>query len=288
MKNSRPDLAPAPVAIQVERVRGSNIVSVIGRGDSPDFSSALVDAVMEAYVASVNPAEADKGASSAADNEDAEKNLQEAERAWTAFRVEHDLARLKSDLAAAERRQKRLAVAKSFYEQELGLADKLNLEQDIRRRQASSTIPPEMPAELAALVRTSLTVGELAYLSALRGGNAPVLEAAKIEAEKDREERTRSFRKQMEIATDLATTTAGEIARLQALQTESTRLQSLHQAAEAAYVEKKSREKNLGPGLNNSVRPMVSITERAGQGQGRLRASGRQEITSEISKRSYN
>jgi hypothetical protein len=268
LKSSRPELAPAPVTLQVERVKGSNSISVIGRGESPDFSGALVDAVMEAYVAFVNPAETEQGANPAADKAAAEKSLQEAERAWAAFQLEHNLSRLKSDLAAAERRQKRLAVAKAFYEQELDLAGKLSLEQDIRRRQATSILPPEMPAELAALVRTTLTVGELAYLSALSGKNAPVTEAAKAEAEKDRAERTRSFGKQKEIAEDLTTTTAREITRLQALQAESTRLQSLHQAAEAAYVEKKSRERNLEPGLNNSVRPMVSITERAGRVRG--------------------
>jgi hypothetical protein len=268
LKSSRPELKPAPAVIQVERLKGSNIVSVIGRGDSPEFSAALVDAVMEAYVTAARPAEPSNAVGATADTEGAEKNLKEAERAWTAFRLDHDLSRLKTDLAAAERRQKRLAVAKSFYEEELGLGDKLSLEQDIRRRQVSSGLPPEMPAELAALVRTTLTVGELAYLSALKGTNAPATEAARKEAEKDREDRIRSLRKQMEIAGELATAAADDIARLASLQKESAKLEAQRQAAEAAYAEKKAHEKNMGGGLNDSAHPMVSITERASRGKG--------------------
>lgn len=263
LRKNHPEIKPASVAIQVERMKGSNIVSVIGRGTSPEYSSALVDAVMEAYVISVRPAEAGTGAALTAETDNAEKGLKEAERAWTIFRLEHDLSRLNADLSAAERRQNRLGVAETFYGQELDLAAKLTLEQDITRRQASTPLPREMPAELAALVRTTLTVGEIAYLSALKGANAPAVEAARKEAEKDREDRARSMRKQMEIARDLAAGTAADIARLRSLQKESERLQALHRAAEAAYAVIKSREKNMDGRLNDSVHPVVSITERA-------------------------
>jgi len=272
LRKNCPEIKPAPVAIQVERMKGSNVVSVIGRGASPEYSGALVDAVMEAYVVSVRPAEVESGAGLAAQTDDAEKGLKEAEQAWTRFRLEHDLSRLDSDLAAAERRQKRLGVAEEFYQRELDWAAKLTIEQDLTRRQASPTLPAEMPAELATLVRTTLTAAELAYLSALRGANAPAIEAARKEAEKDREDRARSMRKQMEIGRDLARATGAEIARLRSLQTESERLQARHRAAEAAYAGIKSREKNMGAHLNDSVRPMVFITERAGKAKEGLKA----------------
>lgn len=268
LKKNQPDLKAAPVTLQTSRIKGSNIVSVIGRGESPEYNAALVDAVMEAYVNSVRPVETEKEASVTADAEDAEKALREVERVWTAFRVEHDLTRLKNELAVVERRGKRLAVATDFYQQELNLSAKLTIDQDIRRRQASPGLPSDMPAELAALYRTTLTVGELAYLNALRGTNSPVTEAARKEAEKDQEERLRSIRKHMEIAAELTASTAAEIARLQSLQKESETLEARHQAAEKVYVEKKTREKNMGGGLNDSVHPMVSITERAGRAKG--------------------
>jgi predicted nucleic acid-binding Zn-ribbon protein len=244
-------------------MKGGNVVSVIGRGASPEYSGALVDAVMEAYVISVRPAEGETGTGLGSEIDRAEKGLQEAERAWTSFRLEHDISRLDSDLSAAERRQKRLGVAEDFYQRELDWVAKLTLEQDITRRQASAALPPEMPAELAALARTTLTVGEVAYLSALKGANAPAIEAARKEAEKDREDRARSMRKQMEIGRDLARAAAAEIARLRALQKESESLQARHRAAGAAYADVKSREKNMGNHLNDSVHPVVSITERA-------------------------
>jgi hypothetical protein len=268
LRKNHPDLKPVPVDIQVARVKGSNVVSVIGRGESPEYSGALVDALMEAYVTSVRPAEAKTVAGPGAETGDAEKALKAAERAWTVFRLEHDLPRLDLELSAAQRRQKRLGVAETYYEQELGLSAKLTLEQEIMRLQASPGLPPNMPAELAALVRTTLTAGEIAYLSALKGANAPAVEAARKEAEKDREDRARSLRKQKEIAGDLALTTAAEITRLQSVQKESERLQALHKAAEAAYAESKIREKNMDGRLNDSVHPVVSITERASRAGG--------------------
>lgn len=272
LKKNRPEIQPAPVAIEVQRMKESNIVSVTGRGASPEYSGALVDAVMEAYLLSVRPAEAGAGASLTAEIDGAEKGLKEAERAWTSFRLEHDFSRLDSELSAAERRQKRIGVAEEFYQRELDWAAKLTIEQDLTRRQASPILPSEMPAELATLVRTTLTTAELAYLSALRGANAPAIEAARKEAEKDREDRARSMRKQMEIGGDLARTTGAEIARLRSLQAESERLQARHRAAEAAYAEVKSREKNMEARLNDSVHPMVFITERASKPKEGLRA----------------
>ncbi len=265
LQKNHPEIKPAPVNIQVARVKGSNIVSVIGRGESFEYNVALVDAVMEAFVIFVSPKKTEKSATFMADTNSAEKNLKEAERAWTAFRLEHDVSRLNAELSSMERRQKRFVVANSFYEQELDQAAKLTLEQEIRRRQISRDLPSEMPAELAALVRTTLTVAELAYLSALRGTNAPAAEAARKEAEKDGEERVRSIRKQVEIAGDLSSTAASEIARLKLLQMESENLQARHRAAESDYNEKKSREKNMNGGLNDSVHPVVSITEHPGK-----------------------
>lgn len=268
LKKSRPEIKPAPVLIEVERAKGSNVVSVIGRGESPEYSGALVDAVMEAYVASVRPVEDETGTATASGADETEKELMAAEQAWTRFRLEHDVSRLASDLSAAERRLKRLGVAESFYQQELGWAAKLTLEQDITRRQAAPGLPPEMPAELASLVRSTLTLGEIAYLSALKGANGSAVEAARIEAGKDREDRDRSLRKQMEVCRDLARGTVAEIARLRGLQQESETLQARQRAAETAYAETKSREKNMGDRLNDSVHPVVSITERASKAGG--------------------
>ncbi len=94
LKKEHPDLKSAPVEIKVERSKGSSFVSVVGRGTSPEYSAALVDAVMEAYVVAARPAEPEKTADLATDAGDAEKSLKEAERAWTAFRLEHDNSRL--------------------------------------------------------------------------------------------------------------------------------------------------------------------------------------------------
>lgn len=268
LQKKSPEIKAVPVAVQLARMKGSNIVSIVGRGDSSKYRAALVDAIMEAYVNFVCPPETELAAKSLADAKSAEKNLQEAERAWTAFRLENDPTRLSSDLSAAERSQKRLAVAISYYEQELNMTAKLTLEQDIRRRQASPSLPSEMSAELAALVRTTLTVAEIAYLSGLKGTSAPVTEAARKEAGKDREERVRSIRKQLEIARDLSATTAVEIVRLQSLRLESDKLQASHQAAGAEYAKKKSLEKMIGGGLNNTAHPMISIIEYASKTKG--------------------
>jgi hypothetical protein len=144
----------------------------------------------------------------------------------------------------------------------------LTIEQDILRRRNSPGLPSEMPAELAALYRTTLTVGELAYLNALKGTNVPVTEAARKEAVKDQEERLHAIQKHREIATELAAATVAELERLQGLQKEWERLEARHEAADKAYIEKKNREKNMGGGLNDSVHPVVSITERAGKAKG--------------------
>lgn len=262
LKN-HPEIVPAPVTIQLTRVRGSNIINIIGRGKSPAYCAALVDAVMESYVSIVSPAETKQASSPAADHVLAEKNLKETERAWTAFRLENDITRMNAELSAAERKQKRLAVAISFYEKELNLAAKLSLEQDIRRRQASPGLPSEMPAELAALANTTLTVAEITYLSNLRGTSAPAIEAARKAAEKDREERTRLMSKQLEIARDFSSTAESDVARIRVLLAESDKLQSTHQAAQVAYAEKKSIEKKMGGDLNAAARPGVSIIEHA-------------------------
>ncbi|MCE9520642.1 MAG: hypothetical protein K8R87_13960 [Verrucomicrobia bacterium] len=263
LKKNTPEIQPAPVVIQVARMKGSNVVNVIGRGGSVSYSGALVDAMMETYVQRVCPPETEVKASSVVDVKDAEKTLKEAERVWTAFRLEHDLTRLNAERASAERNLKRLAAASLYYEQELSMAAKLTLEQEIRRRQAAPSLPSEMPAELAALVRTTLTVAELAYLSGLRGSNVPATEAARKEAEKDRDDRVRSIRKQAEIAQDLTLAAESDIARLSSLKMESDQLQARHRAAVEGYAEQKSREKKMGGGLNDTARPVVSIIERA-------------------------
>lgn len=267
LKN-HPEIQPAPVNIQLTRVRGSNIINIIGRGKSPAYSAALVDAVMESYVSMVSPADTNQASPPMADPVLAEKNLKETERTWNAFRLENDATRMNAELSAAERKQKRLEVAVSFYEKELNMAAKLGLEQDIRRRQASPGLPSEMPAELAALANTALTVAEIAYLSGLRGTSASALEAARKAAEKDREERARLMTKQLEIARDFSAATESDIARIRALLAESDKLQTMHREAQATYAEKKSIEKKWGGELNAAAHPGVSIIEHAARARG--------------------
>lgn len=272
LKKSKPDLQPDPVVIVVARMTGSNVVSVSGRGGTPQANGALVDAIMEAYVAAVRPREVERDAAAVASSSEAEKGLREAERAWNTFRLEHDIAALQSNRAGAQRRLKRLEVARNYYEQELAMAAKLPLDQDLQRRQASPMLPQDMPAEFAALARSTLTVGELAYLSALKQTNAGATAAALKEATKDQGERVTSNRKQLEIVNDLLKSVQAEIAKLEGNEVEAAKLEVRLKTAEARYRQTKAHEKNVGAGPNNPVHPVVSIMERAG---GAAEAGGR-------------
>ena len=258
-----PSLKVAAVSVQTVRAPGSSSVSVVGHGSDVEAAKALVDQIMDLYAESMkikDPSKEEKDLDPAS----IEKELSESEAAWNAVRLEHEPARIETDLAAHDRRVKGLEAARAFCRQELDVSGKLSLEDDIRRRQQSSSLPADIPAEFASLLRTAPTSNETAYLNSLKQTNKVAIEAAKEEAEKDSKSRAEALRKQIEVIDDLTRSSATERAKFVAKQELVKKAEARFHAAEARYKDLRERRQASASGLASGVSAMVSITEHAG------------------------
>lgn len=255
---------PSEVKLEIARVRGGSVISLVGRGGANDCARALINLIMDGYLTTVG---SDKPNASNLKDETSrtEKGLQEAELAWNSFKLNNDLAHAASNLASLQRRLKQFTAARLFYQNEMESSASLSLEQDIERRKISSNLPPDMPAEFAAIARVTPTASELAYLAVIRQSNAAATEAARKEATNDREARLDSHRRQVEILNDLMGGIQTNIANLSAVQQQARVIEQSYISAESTYKMAKSREMNDGMSPDNSVTPsvMASVVERA-------------------------
>lgn len=255
---------PSEVKLDIARIRGSSVITLVGRGGATDCARALINLIMDGYLTTVG---SDQPNGSNFKNETAktEKGLREAEQAWNSFKLNNDLAHATSNLSTLQRRLKQLTTARLFYQKEMETSTSLSLEQDIERRRMSSNLPSDMPAEFAAIARVTPTASELAYLAVIRQSNAAATEAARKGVTNDRESRLDSHRRQVEILEDLIGGIQTDMAKLTAMQQQAQVIEQTYSSAETAYKTAKSREMNDGMSTDNSVAPLVmaSVVERA-------------------------
>lgn len=255
---------PSEVELDITRVRGSSVVSLVGRGGATECASALINLMMDAYLKTIGSGQTNVS-NYIEEAAKAEKELQEAEHAWNSFKLDNDTMHAATNLASLQRRSKQLSSARVFYKREIETSSGLSLEQDIERRRMSSGLPADMPAEFAVIARITPTANEFAYLTALRQTNAVATEAAHKEAKIDSEGRLDSQRRQIEVLGELLAGIQGEINKLSDLQLQAQKIEQIYKSAETAYKLSKERELNDGIVSNDSVAPNVvaSVVERA-------------------------
>lgn len=259
-----PDWVPSDIKLEIGHVRGSATVSLVGHGGATDCARALIDLMMDIYLTTVVPS-----TKSVANFKDEsvrlEKNLLEAERAWNGFKLDHDMAHADSNQTSLKRRLKQFSNAREFYQREIESSTSLSLEQDIERRKASHSLPPDMPTEFAILARITPSPSELAYLIANKQTNAVATEAARKEAAQEKEARLDSHRRQLGLITELLGGIESDIQKLNALKLEALKIEQTYMSVESAYKMAKEAEKNDDLSAYNTIAPPVraSIIERA-------------------------
>ncbi len=255
---------PSEINLEIAPIRDGSVISLVGRGGAKDCTQALINLIMDGYLTTVG-SDKPNGLNLKDETARTEKGLQEAELAWNSFKLNNDLAHATSNLASLQRRLKQFTAARLFYQNEMESSASLSLEQDIERRKVSSNLPPDMPAEFAAIARVTPTASELTYLAVIRQSNAAATEAARKEATNDREARLDSHRRQVEILDDLIGGIQANLAKLSSVQQQAQVFERSFISAETAYKTAKSREMNDGMSPDNSVAPhvMASIVERA-------------------------
>ena len=264
LRKEHADWKPAEVKLDVARVRGSSVISLVGRGGATNCARGLIDQMMATYLASVGSAKIHES-SLKSETARIEKELQEAEHAWNSFKLDNDMVHASSTLASLQNRLQKLTVAQGFYKQEMDSSSRLSLEQDIERRKTATALPPDMPAEFAVLARVSPTATELSYLTALRQTNPVATEAARKEAAKERDARQDSHRRQSEVLAELLGEVQKDIDKLGALQQQAQKIEQTYKTAETAYKRAKETEMKDGIAAYSSITPNVvaSVVEKA-------------------------
>jgi uncharacterized protein involved in exopolysaccharide biosynthesis len=261
---SKPALKIEPVAIQVVREQNGSVLSVIGRSTSSEFARALVDEIMDAFVATKARDKTGDGDESSTQLAAARKELSEAERAWASYKLDHDTGRLASDRSDAERLVRRFEVSLKWFQTEVEAVSKLSVEDDIKRRQTAGNLPAEMPAEFALTARVSPTMGELGYLSAMKSANDAAIRAAKDSATKDRESRVETLRKQIELLGELLADSKKKLAELSDSSSKAADLQGRLTAAEQkVQTITKQEQSDALKGAETQSPGAASIVERA-------------------------
>lgn len=258
------DWSPSEIKLEIGHVRGSATVSLVGRGGATDCARALIDLMMDIYLTTVGPS-SKSVTNLKSESAKMEKNLMETERAWNGFKLDHDMAHTDSNQTSLQRRMKQYSNARAFYQREIDSSTSLSLEQDIERRNASHSLPPDMPAEFAVIARTASTPSELAYLIAIKQTNAVATEAARKEAAHEKELRLESHRRQLGLIIELMRGIESDIEKLNILKQEALKIEQTYTAADHAYKMAKVAEKNDGMAAYNSVAPTIiaSVVERA-------------------------
>jgi hypothetical protein len=261
--------APAPVSLKIARMPGNPIVTLIGTSDSPEFARAWLDALIQAYALKVQGVIADENELKARSESirgrkaTAESALKEAEKNLTLFKLDHD-ATSEMEKTIAEKKLKRLKSASAFFQSELNLMAKSDLETDLQRRKASLAPPADMPEDFLRLLNTNLSPNEQAYLEALGRNDAATTKATKILAESDQKARIDSFNMQLSTANQLAVDLDKRLKEMEANEAMLKQLSAAVQAASLEYEALKQKELKADgvPNANEGPGVLVEIIQR--------------------------
>lgn len=240
--------APAtPATVQVVRIRGSEILSLITHTASPEYGKAFLNALIDAYVVKVQGTRLDEEAvvpasQPAPEYAEAEKNFRAAESAEKIFAGENDLTHVKSLIENSQRHLARLASAENFYNGELDLMKRTGLDMDITRRKYPPQPPADMPAELARVVQLALTPNQLAYLNAMTKADNTAKEATRPGAQRDETSQMESLQRQLATVKDLQEDERKRIAEQQAILAKSKELEINLEKARAEFAKFESSE----------------------------------------------
>ena len=266
---TKPGTPLAPVSLKIARMPGNPIVTLIGSSESPEFARAWLDALIQAYVLKVQGVIANedelkaRSASIRSKKAASESALKEAEKNLTLFKLDHDSVS-EVDKAIAEKKLKRLRSASAFFQSELNLMAKSDLETDLQRRKGSLAPPADMPEDFLRLLNTNLSPNEQAYLEALGRNDAATIKATKLLAESDQKARIDSFNMQLTTANQLA----GDLdKRLKEMDSNEAMLKQFSAAVQVASAEYEAlKEKELKaegvPGTSEAPGVLVEIIQR--------------------------
>ncbi len=175
----RPELRISPVAISATQDKGTSIFVLSARGAEPQFTQAILDAVMEEYLAYKRDSrltKADTARSSIADElTRLDKQLRASRDALIEFQRQNNLPAIEEAGNDAARYLAELKRELAGAQNELKLLDLLDLDQNIERRReqaakAALTSPaegqPQDPAQsVTAVTPTTLLGPESQYLA---------------------------------------------------------------------------------------------------------------------------
>ena len=259
----------APATVQVVRIRGSEMLSLITHCPSVDYGKAFLNALIDAYVVKVQGSRLDQPVAlpSTAPPEmtEVEKKYRDAESAEKIFAGENDLALVKTAIDNSQRHLARLRSAENFYVGELDLIKRTGLDMDITRRKYPPQPPADMPAELARVVQLGLTPNQLAYLNAMTKADSAAKEATRPAAQKDETTQVESLQRQLATVKDLQEDERKRIDTQQAILTKSKELESSLEKTHAEFEKEQSSEsaqKNQAVASPKAGSVVVSVVQK--------------------------
>ena len=261
------------VSLKVARMPGNSVITLIGHSESPQDAGDYLNALIDAYVKKVQGVVADEDAlkqkteTAGARKTAAEKTLREAEKKLALFKLEHESEHAENDKALAEAKVKRLDSARSFYESELKVSEKADLETDLQRRRTAVNPPTDMPEEFQRLINSNLTPNEQAYLDALTRNDPATTKATRVSAEADQKARIESFKSQLATVKQLAADLDRRIKEINAAEATIKKLSETVDAAKAEYEKLRANELQGSPGSDSKAPAgvMVTIIEKPGK-----------------------
>jgi hypothetical protein len=260
------ELPAAAVTLQVARMSGNSIITLIGRSESPRLASSFLNELINTYVQRVQGVIADdleiraRTETVRAKKAAAEKGLREAEKKLALFKLDHEATHAETDKAASQAKLKRLESARGFYQAELDITAKADLETDLQRRRNLVTPPADMPEEFQRLINSNLTPNEQAYVDALGRNDPATTKVTRLLAEGDQKARIESFKLQLGTVKQLTEDLQKRIREIEAAETSVKSLASAVDVARKAYDELKTAElQNDVTGAGNQP-PGVLVT----------------------------
>ena len=130
--------------------------------------------------------------------------MRESEKKLALFKLDHEAAHAETDKANAQSKLKRLESARAFYQAELDITAKTDLETDLQRRKSVLVPPADMPEEFLRLINSNLTPNEQAYVDSLSRNDPATTKATRILAETDQKARIESFKLQLSTVKQLS------------------------------------------------------------------------------------
>lgn len=257
-------------SLKVARMPGNSVITLIGHGSTPSEAGAYINLLIDAYVKKVQGVVADekslqeRSKSLSARKTAAEKTLREAEKKLTLFKLEHDTARADNDKAMSDAKLKRLQSARNFYESELKITEKADLETDLQRRRTAVNPPTDMPEEFQRLINSNLTPNEQAYLDSLARNDPATTKATRVNAEADQKARIESFKTQLSTVNEIARDLEKRLKTIAADEATTKKLSEAMAAAKTEYDNLRSSELQ-GTNVTDTKAPagvMVTIIEK--------------------------